>query len=122
MNEEASESFQSRLPSPTSLKLVEHLGQIYASGRFQDYDYGFETNTAIYGTELPPEFDLTQITGVPVAILEGELDFETEDRDNQWLIQQIQDIVVFNRTYEGYGHYDLFIAEDTVEIKYMSIN
>ena len=109
----ASESFQSRLPSPTSLKLVEHLGQLYDSGRFQDYDYGAQANIARYGSETPPEFDLTQITDIPIAILEAKLDFEAAEQDNEWLMQQIGDIVVFNRTYDHYGHYDLYIAKNT---------
>ena len=112
-NPAASEAFQSRQPSPSSIMLMEHFSQIHQSGRFQDFDYGYQQNMVRYASDTPPEFDLTQITGVPIAIFEQEYDFEAAEGDNEWLMQQINEIVVFNRTYRNYGHYDLYLAENT---------
>ena len=92
---------------------MEHYSQIYTSRRFQEFDYGPEENMNRYRSETPPEFDLTQITDIPIAVLVQELDDECTPQDNEWLIQQLNDIVVFNRTYGNYSHYDLYVAEDT---------
>ena len=113
VNEAAHEALTSRFPSPTSMMLMEHFSQIRYSGRFQDFDYGYQQNMDIYGSQTPPEFDISQIAGIPIAIFEEELDFETAEPDNEWLMQQIGDIVVFNRTYEHYAHYDLYLAQNT---------
>ena len=111
----AGEALQSRLPSPSSMMLMEHFAQIHQSGRFQDYDYGPQSNMARYGSETPPEFDLTQITGIPVALFVQSLDNEGDRVDSEWLLQQIDDIVVFNRTYQNYAHFDLYVAENTTD-------
>ena len=92
---------------------MEHHSQIYTSRRFQEFDYGPEENMNRYRSETPPEFDLTQITDIPIAVLVQELDDECTPQDNEWLIQQLNDIVVFNRTYGNYSHFDLYVAEDT---------
>ena len=112
---QATESLQSRMPSPTSMMLEEHFAQIHETGRFQDFDYGPQNNMAIYGSPTPPEFNLTQITGIPVAALVQSLDTEGDETDSAWLISQISDIVVFNRTYENHAHFDFYVAENTTE-------
>lgn len=54
----------------TSAKLYEQFSQIGRSGRFQFFDYGSEENSERYGTEVPPEFPLNQITS-PLALFQG---------------------------------------------------
>ena len=115
VNEPAHEALTSRFPSTTAMRLMEHFSQMRRDHRFQDFDYGYYTNMEVYGAETPPEFDLTQITGVPIAVFDEELDYETANPDNEWLVQQIGDIVVFNRTLTHYAHYDLYIAENTTD-------
>ena len=92
---------------------VEHYAQIHESGRFQEYDYGPQGNLNRYNSQTPPEFDLAQITNIPIAVFVQAHDNEGNERDNQWLIQQIEDILIFNRTIENFAHYDLYVAEDT---------
>ena len=115
INEPAHQALTSRFPSPTAARMMEHFAQMRRDRRFQDFDYGYYTNMEVYGTETPPAFDLTQITGVPIAVFDEELDYETANPDNEWLVQQIGDIVVFNRTLTHYAHYDLYIAENTTD-------
>ena len=109
----ASATLETIIPSQTSVKNVQHFAQIHDNRRFQDFDYGSQGNMNRYGSETPPEFDLTQITDVPIAILIEPLDDEGTALDNEWLIQQLNDIVVFNRTYEDYAHFDFYVAKDT---------
>lgn len=54
----------------TNVKLYEQLAQIGRSGRFQFFDYGSEENLERYGTEIPPEFSLNEIT-TPLALFQG---------------------------------------------------
>jgi gastric triacylglycerol lipase len=48
-------------PAGTSLKNLLHWVQISYSGRFEMYDYGEQMNLKVYGSKLPPEFDLSNI-------------------------------------------------------------
>ena len=45
-------------PGGTSLKNLMHWLQTMESGIFSKYDYGKEKNLEIYGSELPPAYDL----------------------------------------------------------------
>lgn len=56
----------------TSPKIIEQIGQIGRSGRFQYFDNGRQGNMEEYGTEEAPDFPLDQIR-VPIALLQGNL-------------------------------------------------
>ena len=58
-----------------------------------------------YGSITPPEFDLSRISGIPIAVLFGSLDNENTYLDREWFMEQINDVVVFNRTYQNYAHF-----------------
>ena len=96
-------------PSSSSLTNVEHFTQLVISGRFQDFDYGPERNMIAYGTPDPPEYNLTNINGIPVAIFYGTSDEISEPSDVQWLIDQLGDNVVYTQSYE-YGHISYYTA------------
>jgi pimeloyl-ACP methyl ester carboxylesterase len=55
----------------TSVKVMEQIGQIGRSGRFQFFDYGPEINMQQYGSEEPSEFPLDQIN-IPIALFLGK--------------------------------------------------
>ena len=62
-----------------------------------------------YGTPNPPEFNLTNIEGIPIALLYGTTDEVSDVHDVDWLIDQLDDDVVFTRAY-NYGHLSYFTA------------
>ena len=39
------------------------------AGKFQDYDYGPHVNYAKYGSELPPEIDISKMASMKLPVL-----------------------------------------------------
>ena len=62
-----------------------------------------------FGTPNPPEFNLTNIEGIPIALLYGTTDEVSDVHDVDWLIDQLGDNVVFTGNY-NYGHLSYFTA------------
>lgn len=54
-------------PAGASTRQFIHYAQEISSGRFCRYDYGVTENVQVYGTEVPPVYDVNQIT-CPVAV------------------------------------------------------
>ena len=52
-----------------------------------------------YGEEKPPSYPLNSIEGVPIAIVAGTADVLTAEEDQNWLIEQLGDKVVFYKAY-----------------------
>lgn len=67
-------------------------------------------NIEKYGSEIPPEFPLSSITGVPIAKFTGDSDELGDCDDNEWLSEQIKDSLVFDKVYK-YGHLTFFIGK-----------
>jgi lysosomal acid lipase/cholesteryl ester hydrolase len=56
-------AFLSNLGTGTSWKTAVHMSQMIQTGRFQQFDYGFEErNQRMYGTPTPPDYDLSKAT------------------------------------------------------------
>lgn len=62
-------------PAGASTKTLVHYGQEMKSGKFRQYDYGYEKNLVIYNAPEPPDYNLADIT-VPIALFYA---------DNDWL-------------------------------------
>ncbi|CAG4991878.1 unnamed protein product [Colias eurytheme] len=61
------ELFQT-FPASTPLKDLYHYAQVSSRDSFSQFDYGKEENLKHYGTELPPDFDLSKVS-MPVALI-----------------------------------------------------
>lgn len=73
------------------------------NGRFNKYDYGDkEKNIAHYGSEEPPEIDLTAIQEVPIAMFVGSDDLLGDSEDNHHLKDLVKTVV----HYEELEHFD----------------
>ncbi|XP_068082802.1 lipase member K isoform X2 [Anabrus simplex] len=66
-------------PAGASIKSFQHFGQNINSGEFMKYDYGEEKNLIMYGSRIPPKYDVSKIT-VPVAIMYAQNDIITDPR------------------------------------------
>ncbi|XP_068082718.1 gastric triacylglycerol lipase isoform X2 [Anabrus simplex] len=66
-------------PAGASIKTFQHFGQNINSGEFRKYDYGEEKNRIVYGSLIPPKYDVSKIT-VPVAIMYAQNDIVTDPR------------------------------------------
>lgn len=81
VNQERISLYFQRFSAGTSLKNLDHMGQIMAAGRFQRYDYGFIGNLARYASVSAPELDIGSID-VPVAMFVGRYDTLATPLDN----------------------------------------
>ncbi|XP_050514665.1 uncharacterized protein LOC114329267 isoform X1 [Diabrotica virgifera virgifera] len=57
-----------------SYNMIKHYGQEIKSGHFRRYDYGSSKNLKLYGSKVPPDFNISLITA-PVDLYYGENDF-----------------------------------------------
>ena len=71
-------------PAGAGWKNLVHYGQIIEAGRFQRYDYGADENMKRYGSETPPEYDLSKIK-VKTALFTGDVDTLADPEDVEWL-------------------------------------
>ena len=111
-NTDAAAVFATKLPSGSSIRIPEHLAQLFENNRFQDYDFGPEENMVRYGNDTPPLFDVSEISGIPVALFIAGMDTLEGPLDNQWLATQLEDVLVYNTVYSNYSHFDFYLAEN----------
>lgn len=97
-------------PSGTSTKCIEHYSQIWNAKHYQYFDYGKEKNKEKYGQDSPPDFPLQNIK-VPVAKMTGQSDELGDLEDNQWLSDQLRNVLVLDKVY-NYGHLTFFIGKE----------
>ncbi|KAL4718962.1 hypothetical protein ACJJTC_018949 [Scirpophaga incertulas] len=55
------------IPSGAATKQFIHYAQSFISGEFRHYDYGAEDNLKKYGTDLPPDYKLSNVVA-PVSL------------------------------------------------------
>lgn len=73
--------FLSHLGTGTSWKTAVHFTQeIVSGGNFQQFDYGAYNNLKIYGSESPPEYDLSKIT-LPITLFWSQNDLLSSEKD-----------------------------------------
>ncbi|CAH2234864.1 jg15352 [Pararge aegeria aegeria] len=81
--------FLSKLGTGTSWKTAVHFAQeITAGGRFQQFDYGKKDNLKVYGSEQPPEYDLSKIT-LPIKLFWAENDLLSSEKDVKLLFEKL---------------------------------
>ncbi|KAJ2943034.1 hypothetical protein O0L34_g15227 [Tuta absoluta] len=108
-------------PSSFATKQVIHFGQSIRSGKFRQYDYG-ERNMAVYGSELPPEYPVQNIS-TPVAIFYSRRnDWVSLYKDVLTLKSKLPNVVEFIEiTYKTWAHLDFLWAKDVKELVYEKV-
>lgn len=76
-------------PAGSGWRNLVHYAQIIKSKDFVRYDYGKKKNTAKYGQEKPPKYDLSQIK-VPMTLYHGDIDKLSNPTDVAWLLDEAQ--------------------------------
>jgi len=61
-------------PSGTSLRSLNHYGQILNAKKFQRMDFGSSKNKQLYNQATPPVIDLQNIKSVPIGMFVGTSD------------------------------------------------
>jgi len=97
-------------PSGTSLRAIDHYGQILSSKKFQRMDYGSSKNKQVYGQNTPPEINLQNIQSVPIGLFVGNSDQLATVDDNRWAKTQLKTL----KFYKEYnlGHLSFMIGKD----------
>jgi len=104
-------------PSGTSLRSIDHYGQILSSQKFQRMDYGSTKNKQVYGQTTPPLIDLHKIQKVPIGLFVGTSDQLATVDDNRWAKTQLATL----KFYKEYslGHLSFMIGRD---MSYFSVD
>uniref|UniRef100_A0A182PVW3 Lipase n=1 Tax=Anopheles epiroticus TaxID=199890 RepID=A0A182PVW3_9DIPT len=91
-----------------SLKQLEHYRQIIASGRFQQFDYGYAVNLHRYKSKSPPDYCLWDVTA-RVALHYGNKDKTVDYRGVELLARRLPKAAELQKTlYKGFNHRDFY--------------
>ncbi|CAG5055775.1 unnamed protein product [Parnassius apollo] len=102
----------SHIPSGASVKQFAHYGQGVVSGDFRKFDYGDVKNLDLYGSNVPPSYNLENIIA-PVSIFYSEADWFTDPRDVHKLYRRLGNVIeLYKVPYDHFSHLDFIIAKD----------
>jgi len=94
-------------PSGTSVKNMAHWAQGVRVDKFNMFDYGSKRkNKAKYGTDEPPEYNLTKIEKVPISLFSGSEDLLADPTDVSALETAISYRLKTNLELYKYAHLD----------------
>ncbi|XP_067000361.2 gastric triacylglycerol lipase-like isoform X2 [Anabrus simplex] len=111
----------SHAPAGTSIKTFQHFGQNINSGEFMKYDYGEEKNLIVYGSRIPPKYDVSKIT-VPVAIMYTQNDIVTDPRDIAKTKEALPNVIAYLKVLdEEFTHIDFAWAINAMPLVYEDI-
>ncbi|KAJ8680378.1 hypothetical protein QAD02_016165 [Eretmocerus hayati] len=77
----------------TSKKTVAHYAQEINSGKFANYDYGWQKNYQMYGRSTPPDFDLSKIK-TPIGLFWSRGDTVSSPRDVRNLYNSLPNVIL----------------------------
>ncbi|CAG9787936.1 unnamed protein product [Diatraea saccharalis] len=92
-------------PRSVARKVIDHMVQVRNSRRFQLYDYGMAANLKKYGSTMPPEYPLKEIT-TKVELLVGPNDQQAHIKDVQILKQTLSNSSYHEIDKKLWGHVD----------------
>lgn len=105
------EAYFGHYPSGASFRNLTHFRQNIQTGKFAKFDFGQEVNLKKYNQITPPEYDLSKIKEVPIALFCGIKDRLASKEDYQWTRDQLGSNVVFYKEYD-LGHLGLMCPAD----------
>ncbi|XP_034240149.1 lipase 1-like [Thrips palmi] len=110
-------------PAGSSIRQIRHFSQCIAAGKFMQYDYGKARNQALYGQDLPPEYNLTNIrtpTYLMYALGDGSVNWKDVE-----IFGKLLSPGVLRKLHrlppKDYCHVDFLIARDAVELVYVPV-
>ncbi|XP_052870767.1 lipase 3-like, partial [Anopheles cruzii] len=91
-----------------SLKQIEHYRQIIATGKFQQFDYGYTGNLNRYKRDPPPDYCLWNVTA-PVTLHYGNQDQTVDWRGVEQLARNLPNVAtLLKQLYKGFTHRDFY--------------
>lgn len=95
-----------------------HFSQWIRTGGFRQYDYGKIKNLQIYGTETPPDYNLTNVVA-PIAYYYGKHDIMVPPQDQEASIALLPNVVdQYLYPYSGFTHMDTYYGNDAAPEAY----
>jgi len=107
--------YMSHTPAGTSTKNILHLSQMINSGKFSKYDYGKYGNRERYGSDTPPEYDLSKVK-VPTVVVSGTMDAIAPPKDVSWTLEHLG--VVIKSFSAKYNHLDFVWGKNSGQYLY----
>lgn len=92
----------------TSLKHAYHFAQVVRSGKLQLFDYGSNKNKELYGTSVPPDYNLKVVTS-PIHLYYGTKDGLVSTTGSRLLRQILPNII--SSVELPWNHAELLVAE-----------
>ncbi|XP_049880055.1 lipase 1-like [Pectinophora gossypiella] len=109
-------------PAGTSVKNLVRYSQSMHSPNFEKFDYGKEKNLELYGSEVPPLYNLKAVT-VPVVILYGRNDYLVDPKDIAWLRKKLPNVLESEEVKDPlWNHLDVPYSQYTSELIFPKIN
>lgn len=122
INPEAVPTYLSQLPAGASTTTFVHYAQLFRSGgKFQKFDYGALKNIVVYGSSIPPEYDLSQVQA-PTMLYVGDADGFAGPQDTQLLAESLPNLIgheIVPR--KGWSHLDFVTAANAGDLVYKDI-
>mmetsp|Transcript_19030 Transcript_19030/g.34402 ORF Transcript_19030/g.34402 Transcript_19030/m.34402 type:complete len:399 (+) Transcript_19030:71-1267(+) len=98
-------NISAHFPAGTSMKSIEHYGQLIQSGGFKDYDYGADENMKVYGSKEPPSFVLGDAAKIPIAMFIGTHDDLGDVKDESRAASELpEESSVFTEFFNDFSH------------------
>lgn len=120
LNETRLPVYLAHTPAGTSVKDIAHFAQMYKSGKFQMYDYGWRyKNRNHYGQNKPIQYDVSAIK-VPIAIFSAGKDWLAAPKDTNLLIPKLRSIV-YRTSIKEWDHLDFIWGMDATKVIYNDI-
>lgn len=110
--------YMSHTPAGAASRQVIHYAQEYVSQKFRKFDHGKEKNLEIYGSEFPPDYNLTRISA-PVVIHYSDNDWLVDPLDVERLYAEIGNPSgLFRVPMAEFNHLDFIWAIDAPTLLY----
>jgi pimeloyl-ACP methyl ester carboxylesterase len=90
ISQDGLETMLGHSPAGSTVQQIDHFRQLVCSGNFQKYDYGKEKNLSVYGEEIAPHYDLSQLHHFPIALFCGREDLLSSTEDYTWLSEELE--------------------------------
>lgn len=103
-----------------NLKTIEHFAQIVARKKFAKYDYGKDGNLEMYGTEEPPNYNVSSII-IPVTIFFGPNDLVVTETDTRRFYNELKPEYqkgLHRVEHNGFSHLDVVQAKNASGLLY----
>ncbi|XP_073953259.1 lipase 3-like isoform X2 [Choristoneura fumiferana] len=82
---------EKHLPAGASTRQIKQYGQAVASREFRRYDYGPVINEKVYGSEVPPKYELSEVQ-VPVTLYYSANDWLAHPTDVEQLVTKLPQV------------------------------